>query len=141
MKTLIASLALVIGVSAYAGEKQMVGSDIDYVATAISDLHASSGQVRSTYFAEAKGLFGVTTKEIGARKWQEFASQCVDNIRNTLGLDGWTITYDMEGKPVLTENFQIMITAKRGTHELQLLVAVFPLHDGKANVAYTQTYK
>jgi hypothetical protein len=141
MKTPIAFLAFVIAVAGYAGEKKMVGSDVDYVATAMDDTHASSWQVRSTYFAGAPGLFAVTTMEIGERKWQEFAGECVDKIKNTLGLDGWTITYDMGVKPIMTENFQIMMTAKRGEHELQLLVAVFPLSKGKVNVAYTQTSK
>ncbi len=141
MKTLIALLALIIGVSAYAKEKKMLGSEVDYVATAICDFHARSWQVRDTYFAAARGLFGVTTEEIGDRKWQEFAGECVKRLRDTLAIDGWTITYDMGGKPIMTENFQIMMTAKRGEQEMQLLIAVFPLAEGKANVAYTQTVK
>jgi hypothetical protein len=140
MKTLAAFLFLVLATGAVAQVKQMVGSEVDYVGTAMVG-RSTSSQVRGSYFSGVQGLFGATTREIGDQEWQVPAGELTERIKSALTRDGWTITSEVGGKPVLSDSFQIMMIAKRGHQEIELLVAVFPSSKGRLNVAYTETWK
>ncbi|KAB2911966.1 MAG: hypothetical protein F9K30_21305 [Dechloromonas sp.] len=143
MKTLLCILIAMSTQTVFAGAKpKLVGSEADYVATAIEQIgtvEMGPGHSTGSFSVQGGyGLFGWYIRRVDISTWPTVPQLFFVRLKSALQSDGWIVPERVSVSEERISPVHLIVTAERNDQALEIIVTIFPEEGGKIRVAYSQ---
>jgi hypothetical protein len=140
MKFVISTVALLLTAAAVlAGELKHIGSEPDYVLSALpSQIDGST--ISSNVMHPPGLLYGGYIFVPAKRDWDSIVTDLSARIYQLVAADGWTVDSNGANHPTAIPS-KISVLASKGNEYLEIVVWMFPVQGAKVGVSYTQGKK
>ena len=137
MKCAVSTLVFFLTAAAVvAGELKHIGTEPDYVLSALAPQDAIGITVASNMMHPSGLLYGGYTFIPAKRDWDPIVRDLSAHICESITADGWTVDSDGGDHPTMIPSM-ISVRAHKGNGYLEIVVWIFPVQGAKVGVSYT----
>ena len=137
MKCVVSTLVFFLTAAAVvAGELKHIGTEPDYVLSALASQNPSGSTVASNMMHPSGLLYGGYTFVPAKRDWDPIVRDLSAQINELIAADGWAVDSDGRDHPATIPSM-VSVLAHKGNEKLEIVVWMFPVQGAKVGLSYT----